>query len=115
VGRFSYDNTVTVDFDDRTLAHLQAVIGAKLRRGESFMLSWIDDAAMGSGHTSVWLNPASTLAFKYFGGRMPALNRGWVEKLMMSANFTEGLHVLPEPSASRARADGSPADTPDPA
>ncbi len=38
---------LTVDFDDRTLAHLQVVIGTKLRRRESFLLSWSDDGQDG--------------------------------------------------------------------
>jgi hypothetical protein len=29
------DSTLTVDFEDRFLAHLHLVIGAKIRRGES--------------------------------------------------------------------------------
>ena len=37
MGKLTYDSTLTVDFDDRVLAHLQLVIGAKLRRAESFV------------------------------------------------------------------------------
>ena len=97
MGRFSYDGKISVDFDDRVLAHLQAVIGAKLRRGESFMFTWIDDDSIGDGHTAVWLNPTSTISFKYFGKRNAALNRSWIERLMMSANSTGGLRIIPEP------------------
>jgi hypothetical protein len=39
MGAFNYDSTLKVDFDDRVLAHIQIVIGAKLRRGESCYLS----------------------------------------------------------------------------
>ena len=35
MGKLTYDSTMTVDFDDRVLAHLQLVIGAKLRRAET--------------------------------------------------------------------------------
>jgi hypothetical protein len=97
MGRFSYDGKISVDFDDRVLAHLQAVIGAKLRRGESFMFTWIDDDSIGDGHTAVWLNPSATISFKYFGKRGATLNRAWVERLMMSANSTGGLRIVPEP------------------
>jgi hypothetical protein len=98
MGRFSYDATVVVDFDDRLLAHLQMVIAAKLRRGESFMFSWIDDDTVGDGRTTVWMHPGTMLAFKYFGKRPPSINRTWIEQLMLSANSTGGLHVLPEPA-----------------
>jgi hypothetical protein len=43
MGRLTYDSHFSVDFDDRTLAHLQLVIVAKLRRNEAFFLSWRDD------------------------------------------------------------------------
>jgi hypothetical protein len=97
VGRFSYDSQITVDFDDRVLTHLQAVIAAKVRRGESFVFTWIDDDSTGDGRTSVWIHPTVPLSFKYFGKRQAAINRDWIEALMTSANSVAGLHVLPEP------------------
>ena len=48
MGRFTYGPKITVDFDDRVLAHLQTVIAAKIRRGESFMFTWIDDDSTGA-------------------------------------------------------------------
>jgi len=97
MGRFTYGPKITVDFDDRVLAHLQTVIAAKIRRGESFMFTWIDDDSTGDGRTTVWVNPHSALAFKFFGKRPPSINRVWVEALMTSANSVAGLHILPEP------------------
>jgi len=97
MGRFSYDSKLTVDFDDRLLAHLQAVIAAKIRRGEAFMFTWIDDDSTGDGRTTVWINPNIPLAFKFFGKRGPTINRAWVEALMVSANSVAGLHIVPEP------------------
>jgi hypothetical protein len=97
MGRFSYDNRVSVDFDDRLLIHLQAVIAAKLRRGESFVFTWIDDESIGDGRTSVWVHPHAFLTFKYFGKRTAKLNRTWIEHLMMTANSVGGLRVVPEP------------------
>ena len=49
MGRLIYDNTTAVEFDDRVLAHLQLVIGTKLRRGEGFFLNWKDDPSVGDG------------------------------------------------------------------
>lgn len=43
MGRLIYGDSVRVHFDDHTLAHLEAIIGTKLRRGEPFMLMWRDD------------------------------------------------------------------------
>jgi hypothetical protein len=111
VGKLIYDSSLTVDFDDRVIAHLQVVIGAKLRRGESFTFSWKDDGQLGDGRTSIWIHPAVPLVFKSFGGRPPAINRRWVEALMMSANSASGLQLLPEPAAEPS-ADGSAAALP---
>jgi len=100
MGRFTYGDRIAVDFDDRLLAHLQAVISAKLRRGESCMFTWVDSDAVGDGRTSVWLHPGASISFKYFGKRGPQVNRAWVEELMLSANTLGGLHVTTEPSAT---------------
>jgi hypothetical protein len=97
MGRLTYDSTLAVDFEDRTLAHLQLVIGAKLRRSEAFFFAWKDDAAAGDGRSTIWIHPTIPLAFKFYGGRAPAINRAWVEVLMLSANSAQGLQLLPEP------------------
>lgn len=99
MGKLTYDSTLGVDFDDRVLAHLQLVIGAKLRRGESFYFSWRDDPAIGDGRSTLWLHPRISLVFKYAGGRQPSINRAWVDALMSTANSPGGLVLVPEPEA----------------
>lgn len=98
MGKFTYDGIVKVDFDDRLLAHLQTVIGAKLRRGESFHFTWKDDTSIGDGRTTVWIHPRVSLVYKFYGSRRPALNARWVEALMFNANSVTGLYVVPEPA-----------------
>lgn len=98
MGKFTYATGVKVDFEDRVLAHLQVVISNKLRRGESFVFTWRDDASLGDGRTSVWLNANLAMSFKYFGSRAPALNRTWIEALAITANSPTGLYVVPEPA-----------------
>jgi hypothetical protein len=88
-------------FSDRALAHLQVVILAKLRRGESFTFAWTIAVAAGSGHFSVWLHPAIPLRFNYDDTRHLALNKEWVEVLARSADQAGGLVLLPEPIAVR--------------
>lgn len=100
MGTLTYDSTLTADFDDRTLAHLQVVIGAKLRRNESFYFSWKDDQAIGDGRSVIWLHPAIPVSFKYFGSRPPVLNREWIDELMLLANTPAGLSVTTEPGRS---------------
>jgi hypothetical protein len=93
---------MVADFDDRVLAHIQVVIGAKLRRGESFYFTWRDDVGVGDGRSTIWVNPSIPIAYKYFGSRAPALNRDWIEALMATANSSAGLHIVPEPAAPPA-------------
>jgi len=95
MGSFTYDRVV-VEIDDRTLAHLQIVIIVKLRRGESFLLSWRDAATVGAGRSSVWLNPGIPLYFKFVGGRPPAINPEWIERLTRRAEGAQGLVVVGE-------------------
>ena len=97
MGKFIYDSMVKVDFEDRLLAHLQLVIGAKLRRGEYFSFTWTGASSGGIGRTSVWMAPSIPIEFEYFGGRAPKLNPAWVQVLAKSANSAAGLTILPEP------------------
>jgi hypothetical protein len=95
MGSLTYDRVV-VDFDDRTLTHVQIVIIQKLRRGESFLLSWKDSTQVGGGRSSVWLNPAIALYFKFAGGHVPTINPEWLEELRGSAASAQGLVVSSE-------------------
>ncbi len=97
MGKLAYNSTLTVDFEDRLLAHLQIVIGLKLRRGESFYFSWRDDAAGGDGRSTIWIHPTIPLHYKYFGGRAPSINRAWIEALTAAANSSNGLQMVAEP------------------
>jgi len=97
LGKLTYDSTLVANFDDRMLAHLQVVIGAKFRRGESCQMSWVTDHAEGSGRNVIWLDPAIPLGFKYDSARAPLLNRAWIEALMTTADSAGGLRIVPEP------------------
>jgi hypothetical protein len=97
MGKFIYDSLIKVDFEDRLLAHLQLVIGAKLRRGESFHFTWKDDSSIGDGRTVVWILPRTSIVYKFYGSRRPAINRAWVEALIYTANSPNGLYAVPEP------------------
>lgn len=106
MGTLLYDSSFSADFEDRALAHLQIVIGAKLRRNESFYFSWKDDARIGDGRTTIWLHPSISLVYKYFGGRMPSINRAWIEELTHLANTPGGLQIVREPDSEPADDNG---------
>lgn len=104
MGKFIYDGSVKVEIEDRALAHVQVVVNTKLRRGEPFSFTWREDQAAGDGRTSVWIHPASSLVFRYYGSRRPSLNTAWVDALAYTANSSGGLRLVPEPSEPARRA-----------
>lgn len=113
MGKFIYENGVKTEFEDRALMHLQLVITAKLRRGEPFPFTWREDVSVGGGRITVWLQPSSSLVFKYYGSRQPAINRGWTDALAFTANSPGGLYLVPEPPEGAAAGDetrGGPED-----
>lgn len=82
--------------EDRTLAHLKVVIAAKLRRNESFTLSWRHPDGDRVGRSTIWLHPAIPLRFAFDEPETPSLNIRWIEELMKSANSTGGLMLIDE-------------------
>jgi hypothetical protein len=96
VGKLIYNaQGSSFDIEDRALAHLRIVFMNKLRRGESFMFQYT--AGDGSGSRSLWLHPSIPLVFHFYGSRQPALNRRWVDALMLEASSPNGLTLTNEP------------------
>lgn len=92
--------SVDLPIDDRTLAHLELVIIAKLRRQESLSLAITDDET--GRRQAFWLSPSTTVRFAY-DAPMPEINRLWLQELVDAANSPGGLRILPEPDpAARA-------------
>jgi hypothetical protein len=101
MGRLIYNSSHReLEIDDRTLAHLRVAILNKLRRSESFALTWEHGVENGSGRTTVWLHESIPLQFVFSGNRPPKLNRLWIERLLLQANSTSGLQWVPEPDES---------------
>ena len=97
MGKLIYGG-LEVRFEDRVLAHLQLVIGAKLRRGERFFLSWRDTQESDVGRTTLWIDPSISLIFRYKGDTMPTINRQWLDQLTQAANSGQGLMLSDEPT-----------------
>jgi hypothetical protein len=99
MGILSYGSSVQhpIEFEDRTLAHLQVVIGSKLRQRQSFFFSWLESVDGGSGRGSIWIDPSIPLSFAYSSAQRFKINREWLEALMISANSVSGLQLTPEP------------------
>ncbi|WP_188756503.1 DUF7882 family protein [Microbacterium album] len=83
-----------IEIDDRALAHLKAVIVAKLRRDEAFTLSLQHED--GSGRSTLWINAAIPLRFRFDESERPELNPEWLEDLAESASLLGGITLVPE-------------------
>ena len=82
------------DLDDRTLAHVEIVTLAKLRRNESFALV----LPAGTGRTTLWVSPVSSLQFRIDDAKQE-IDREWLDQLIEGANAPTGLRVEPKATA----------------
>jgi len=100
MGTFIYGpNTLEVEFDDRLLAHLRAVIVSKLRRSECFLFTWTEEVDETSNRQrSLWLHPAVAMSFTIESAHALPLNKAWVAALAVAANSNSGLTPRPEPT-----------------
>lgn len=97
MGKLKYDHMgPAVEIDDRTLAHLRVVITTKLRRGESFTLSWkLPDE---HGRTTIWIHPTIPVQFDFDGPEPTDLNREWIQRLADSTIGGGGIVLTGEHS-----------------
>lgn len=99
MGFLNYDGMGEYEFDDRTLAHVKIAITLRLSRKESFLLSWTNPSARGSGRVSLWMTPYIGLSFRFSGSRPPEVNPTWVSVLSELSYSGRGLVVISETEA----------------
>lgn len=85
-----------IEMDDRTLAHLKVAVVTKLRRGESFTLSWTHADDQPVGRTTIWMHESIPLRFEFDEPQPPQLHREWIEEILRSANTTGGIQLTAE-------------------
>lgn len=83
-----------IRIDDQMLAHLKAVATSKLRRGESFLLSWKDSAEVGDGRSSVWIYPSCDLHYKFEGGTPPKLDPALIVEMSSESMEPRGIELV---------------------
>jgi hypothetical protein len=94
MGYLYYGGTVEpVVMPDRLLAHLKVVIATKLRRGESFTLSWRHADDEPAGRSTIWVQPAIPLRFVFASPDAETLDPAVLKDLANSANSSGGLTV----------------------
>lgn len=97
VGTIYYGGSATpINIDDRALAHLKVVIATKLRRSESFTVTWIHPDDQPRGRTTIWLHPSIPLRFVFDDPEPTELSRAWIEELANSANSSGGVTLVAE-------------------
>jgi hypothetical protein len=94
VGILYYGSTEhAVEIEDVTLAHLKVVIATKLRRNESFTLSWQHDDDQPRGRTTIWLHPSIELRFEFDEPHPPELDPARIQQIANSANTSGGILI----------------------
>lgn len=91
MGYLYYGNsTEGIEMPERVLAHLKVVASTKLRRSESFTLSWTK--ADGSGaRSTIWLQASIPLRFEL--EHDVALDRAYLEELAQAASSSAGIMI----------------------
>jgi len=83
------------EMPDRMLAHVKAVVASKLRRGESFTLSWRHDPDGPPGRSTLWLHPSIPLRFVFSASDGETLDPQLLRRLASAAGSTSGLVINP--------------------
>ncbi|MDI9892185.1 MULTISPECIES: DUF7882 family protein [unclassified Microbacterium] len=112
MGHLYYGTTPEpIRIPDRLLSHLKVVVATKLRRSESFTLSWthVDGAP---GRSTLWLQPAIPLRFVFDSAEPEQLNAQTLKDMADMANSSAGLMVALDAEIPAAAA---PVRTPAPA
>jgi hypothetical protein len=113
VGTIYYGGSATpIHIEDRALAHLKVVIATKLRRGESFTVSWRHPDDQPRGRSTIWLHESIPLRFVFDDPEPALLSREWIEELSNSANSSGGIMLVAEHFDTGAVpvVEGTPAD-----
>ena len=89
-------SAMPINIEDRALAHLKVVISGKLRRDESFTLSWQHPEGQPRGRSTIWLHPSIPLRFVFDDPNPTELSRSWLEELAQSAHSSGGIVLVAE-------------------
>lgn len=93
MGTLDLGRLACIDLPDDVLAHVQAVIIAKLRVHEPILVGW---GVADGGHDEVLVNPSMPIVIRYDLDEDRRLDRRWLNRLMVAANSVQGLQIRPE-------------------
>lgn len=81
-----------VEMDDRLLQYVQTLVATKLRRSESFTLTWTDRDST-AGRTTLWIQPAIPMRFRYTTDTPARLSGAYLRQLADQAALSAGLVI----------------------
>ncbi|WJL97104.1 hypothetical protein QSU92_08065 [Microbacterium sp. ET2] len=86
-------DTQAISMPDRMLAHVKVLAATKLRRNESFTITWrhTDDEA--PGRTTLWLHPAIPLRFTFSTVDAEKIDGPLLQRLAAEASSSGGLNL----------------------
>ncbi|MBM7505349.1 hypothetical protein ACFPER_17825 [Agromyces aurantiacus] len=93
MGSLHLGRIVRIDLPDDVLAHVHAVIIAKLRVHEPVLVGWTEPDGR---HDEVLVNPSMPVVIRYDVDEERTLDRRWLNRLMISANAVQGLQLRPD-------------------
>lgn len=97
-------STSPIDIPDRLLAHVKVVMATKLRRGESFTLSWSSPA----GRESIWVQQSIPLRFVFASAEPETLDPELVSRLAHLASMSGNLPLALDENAAPAAVHAAP-------
>lgn len=92
---FYGDDRDPIEIEDRLLAHVKVVMSTKLRRNESFTLSW-RHASGATGRSTIWVQPSIPLRFVFDSPDAETLDPALLTSLANSANSSGGMSITLE-------------------
>lgn len=94
MGQLYYGNaSESIEIPDRLLAHLKVLTATKLRRSESFTLTWRHGADSAAGRSTIWLQPSIPLRFVFGSADTDKLDSALLNEMARAASSSAGLVV----------------------
>ncbi|MEH3088146.1 MAG: hypothetical protein PGN24_00660 [Microbacterium arborescens] len=94
MGHLFYGNASdSIEIPDRLLAHIKVLAATKLRRSESFTLTWkhLDDVS--AGRSTIWMQPSIPLRFVFDSAESEKLDSSLLTEMARAASSSTGLVV----------------------
>ena len=92
-----------IQMPDRVLAHVKVVIATKLRRQESFLISWRHPDDPAAGRESIWVHPAIPLRFVFDTAANEEIDHALLQQFAVEASSTKGLCLELESTPAEGR------------